>query len=754
LTVVLLLNRPSGESIGSVGAVVYAAGDLAGEGDGDIAVTTMLSRHNFDALLTLGDHAYENGSVEEFADEYASTYGEYDDRVRPAPGSHDYVTPDAAGYFDYFERNSPTFAGDPYYAFALGGWRIYSLNSEIGQGQPGTEMYEWLRDDLNEHPADCVLAYWHKPMFTVGRKDNDEGGMSLIWGLLAAHGADIVLAAHDHNYQRWAPIDGITSFVIGTGGRSRYPISRVDERLAASDDGHYGALELALRPEGASYAFRSADDRVIDSGDVSCSGPVVVQPRPQAPTGLHTERDENGVERLTWVAPGDTTGIIGYVVIRAGNVIGYSATTSFADASKPEATSVLYSVRAVSAFGLPSSASAPAASGGAAIGFSGGVWSAPDQNPSSPTRDKPQSKLWFADETWWGILYTAEPDDRAAAGYYIHRFDADAQAWTNTGVAVDERDRSHADALWDDAAQRLYVVSSIESGAIKLYRYDYAEGGYTPDPDFPIRLTENGSESATIAKDSLGTLWVTITQKPDGSGACVTDEPCVVQVMHSTSADDRWTTPFDVPVDGPDVAADDISSVVAFDERIGIAWSDQLEGSFRFASHSDGDPDSAWTVESLVVAPRFSDDHINLKADEAGNVYLVGKTSLNDPADAPSDAPLVVVWVRQTDGLWRRGVAWTVADDVTRPQLVVDPTLGRVAVVAAAPGSGGAIYAKSAETSSLAFEPGIGTPLIVSSLVNNPTTTKQPVDMASGVLVLAGDRDSHTYWHNMVTGTP
>ena len=752
-TFVLLFNRPPGATTGSIGAVVYAVGDMAGENDGDSAVAAMLSRHNFDALLTLGDHAYETGSAEEFAELYEPTYGAFDDRVRPAPGNHDYVTPGAGAYFDYFELRSPTFTRAPYYAFSLGGWRLYSLNSEIGEVQPGSGMYEWLQDDLNEHPADCVVAYWHKPIFTVGRKDNDEGDMTLIWKMLAAHGADVVLAGHDHNYQRWKPIEGITSFVVGTGGRSRYPIARDDDRLAAADDGHYGALELALGAGGASYTFRSASDQVLDSGDVSCSGPVAAAPRPAAPTAIRAERLASGVEHVTWDAPDDTAGIVGYVILRGGRHIGFTADTSFDDPSLPADASVLYSVRSVNAAGLRSAASPPAHSGGDVIGFSGRVWSALDQNPASPTRDKPQSKLWFADATWWGILYTDGVEDDVPSGYYIYQFDAETQAWTNSGTAVDERDRSHADVLWDEASQRLYVVSTIDSGAIKLFRYDYADGAFAADPGFPIRLTDAGAESATIAKDSTGLLWLAATQAADGSGPCVAEKSCVVRVMHSTSADYRWTTPVEVPVDGTAVAADDVASVVSYGSRIGIGWSNQLDGSFRFASHVDGDPDSAWTSEILVVAPRAADDHINVKADDVGRVFLVGKTSLNDPANPPADAALIVVWVRETDGTWRSGTAWSVADDVTRPQIMVDPTLEQVAVVGAAPADGGAIYSKTAAIDSLEFEPGIGTPLMLGVSLSNPTTTKQPVDLIAGAVVLAGDTGTHTYWHNTVTVT-
>jgi len=135
-------------------------------------------------------------------------------------------------------------------------------------------------------------------------------------------------------------------------------------------------------------------------------------------------------------------------------------------------------------------------------------------------------------------------------------------------------------------------------------------------------------------------------------------------------------------------------------------------------------------------------------------VYIACKTALNGPANAPADAQLVAVWVRETDGTWRNGTAWTVADDVTRPQIMVDPTLERVAVVAAAHAAGGAIYAKAAAIDTLDFGSGLGTPLMLGVALNNPTTTKQPVDLATGALVLAGDAKSHLYWHNLLIVTP
>ncbi|HEX5038606.1 MAG TPA: metallophosphoesterase [Candidatus Limnocylindria bacterium] len=728
---------------------VYAVGDIAGEGDGAARLSDMLEQRNFDALLTLGDHAYEEGTAEQFQKQYAPTFGQFNDRVYPTPGNHDYVTDGAAAYYAYFDENARRFTGKEYYAFTLGSWRIYSLNSEIDEARPGDPMFEWLNHDLAESSAPCIAAYWHEPMFTVGRKENDEGGMSMVWALLAAHGADIVLAAHDHNYQRWAPINGITSFVVGTGGRSRYPIERDDERLAHAEDGTYGALRLELGPSGARYEFQSDDNETLDAGSLACRSKAAEAAPPSAPADV-TATTEGDAVRIGWTASSDPS-VIGYVVLRGTDVIGFTEEPTFVDDTLSADASVLYFVRAVAANGVRSSPSETVHGGGETLGYTDYTWGDADRNPSSPTIDKPQSKLWYADGSWWGILFAGDDQGGPRRAFYIHRFDPVAQGWRNTGVEVDDRDRSHADALWDEEESKLYALSVTDGGAAKLYRYSYEAGSYALDEGYPVRVTETGSESITLAKDSTGTLWATMTQLEDGSGPCAEGQPCTVRILHSLDRDYRWTESVQLPVGDTVVEPDDLSTVVAFGgDRIGVAWSNQLLGAFEVAMHADGAPDDRWTVEIVDVAPRGSDDHLNAKADASGRLYMVVKTSVNDEALGSPDAPLIVLWVRDADGTWRHATVWRTRDDVTRPQLVVDEDRGVVVVVGATPGDGGAIVMKSTPVDDLAFAEGLGTPLLAGGKMNNATTTKQTVSLDDGVLVLAADSRSRTYWHAVI----
>ena len=132
----------------------------------------------------------------------------------PTVGNHEYLTPSAAGYFDYFDGVGAAGgrAGDRstgYYSYDIGTWHVIVLNSEcshIGGCGRGSPQDRWLRDDLAAHPNRCTLAYWHEPRFTSGSNGNFTGA-DMFWRNLYAAGADLILNGHDHDYERFAPQD-------------------------------------------------------------------------------------------------------------------------------------------------------------------------------------------------------------------------------------------------------------------------------------------------------------------------------------------------------------------------------------------------------------------------------------------------------------------------------------------------------------------------------------------------------------------
>jgi acid phosphatase type 7 len=266
--------------------VVVAAGDIADcrtEGDG---ATARLVDDIQGTVLTLGDNAYPDGSAEDFEECYDPTWGRFKDRTKPSPGNHDYHAQKAEGYFEYFGKA----AGDPdkgYYSYDLGDWHLLSLNSnceEVGC-EASSAQVRWLKADLAAN-ADkpCALAYMHHPRFSSGAKHGSTYYVKPLWEALHEEGADVVLSAHEHNYERFVPQNpggradperGIRQFVVGTGGgKSTYPIFPILGPIANSevhDDDTYGVLKLKLRPESYEWRFVPAEGgEFTDSGNARC----------------------------------------------------------------------------------------------------------------------------------------------------------------------------------------------------------------------------------------------------------------------------------------------------------------------------------------------------------------------------------------------------------------------------------------------------------------------------------------------------
>ncbi len=247
-------------------ATLVAAGDIASCGSsGDEATAALVARIP-GTVAVLGDSVYERGTEQEFVDCYS--WRRFRGRTRAALGNHEYATPEAAPARAYFGLPARG-----YYSYEVGSWHVVVINSNCapaGGCVAGSPQERWLRADLARSEARCTVAYWHHARFTSGLHGPDRT-MAPIWRALAAARADLVLAGHDHHYERFRPIDGIRSFVVGTGGASLRPVLR---RLPASQVVNwrtYGVLRLTLRADGYEWRFVPvAGSSFTDSGSGMC----------------------------------------------------------------------------------------------------------------------------------------------------------------------------------------------------------------------------------------------------------------------------------------------------------------------------------------------------------------------------------------------------------------------------------------------------------------------------------------------------
>lgn len=257
--------------------VLLGAGDIANCGGNQVDEATARLLDSIPGIVfTAGDNAYPNGSFEDYAICYTPNWGRHKNRTRPSPGNHDYHTPGAAAYFSYFG----VLAGDSglgYYTYEIGSWRIYALNSNVAM-TAGSPQEQWLRNQLSVVGHQCVLAYWHHPRFSSG-----EHGSSLapqpLWQALYDANADVIIAGHDHTFERFGPqapdgtLDsarGIRQFVAGTGGAALYAFPTTPPNSEFRQNTAHGVLKLTLRAGSYDWEFIATNGTVLDQGSGAC----------------------------------------------------------------------------------------------------------------------------------------------------------------------------------------------------------------------------------------------------------------------------------------------------------------------------------------------------------------------------------------------------------------------------------------------------------------------------------------------------
>lgn len=408
----------------------------------------------------------------------------------------------------------------------------------------------------------------------------------------------------------------------------------------------------------------------------------------------------------------------------------------------------------------------------------------------SPTGEKPESKLWWNDGFWWGSLFNPTDDK-----FHIYRLNWGTQTWEDTGVIIDNRPNTKADALWDGT--KLYVAShvAIESDGeetatdinwARLYRfsYDAAQQKYTLDAGFPSNINRDRTETLVLAKGASGRLWATYVSR--GTTANPNRD---YRVFVNSSADGAtWGTAF-VPVLNGDstpihVKRGDIAAVVAFEDKIGVMWNNTLDNDnhtlhFAYRAETNSSATDPWTVQSIVV-PGGADDHISiraLKANSSGQVFAAIKTStpLTDPIT--QTIALVGLVARDVDGTISFHMYSRNTDKDTQPSLVIDE--GNVAdaaddkayiFVSGKEGGSKICYKSLAIKSPLAtmgnFPTGdCGTSFIEDltyKYINHATSMKQNANKTTGIVVLASDDAIITatnvitsvYVHNVMGNPP
>lgn len=226
------------------GVRVAVVGD-PGTGDSEeYAVTRALADQHrqggYDGLLLLGDLIYPDGDValiEEAILEPFAPVLKPSVELMPALGNHDYEDGDETAIMHRLGRESP------WYSEEIGPVLFVVLDSQRVDDPAQTA---WLQATLEASSPTWTIAAMHHPPYSAGPQGSQADVREAWSGLFSEYGVDLVLAGHDHDYQRSEPIAGVVYVVSGGGAKTR-PTGVEDFTAYSASTLHFLDLQITDR---------------------------------------------------------------------------------------------------------------------------------------------------------------------------------------------------------------------------------------------------------------------------------------------------------------------------------------------------------------------------------------------------------------------------------------------------------------------------------------------------------------------------
>jgi 4-amino-4-deoxy-L-arabinose transferase len=228
-----------------------------------------------DGIVLLGDNISFDGDPVNFEDHFAKPY---EPLIRNGVkffavlGNHD-----IAGGYMAFQLNQSLFnmGGQRYYTRIFGDdlVQVFFLDSNTLAGDP--RQLSWLIKGLGQSPAVWKVVAMHVPI--VGgihrRPMPDPALRRLLEPIFVDGGVDVVIAGHNHVYQRFRPRQGVNYFTAGSGGElDRGQLLPGDPDLLAGEDQTNVALILEFSGDECHFRAINCIGQEVDQGRFSRRG--------------------------------------------------------------------------------------------------------------------------------------------------------------------------------------------------------------------------------------------------------------------------------------------------------------------------------------------------------------------------------------------------------------------------------------------------------------------------------------------------
>ena len=212
----------------------------------------------FDFALMVGDNLYGGEDPNAYAAKFEIPYKKLMDggvKFYASLGNHDNPTQRMYKNFNM--------EGKEYYTFKKGNIRFFALNSNYMDKR----QLEWLEAELAKSGSDWKICYFHHPLYSSGKQHGPTVELQkVLEPVLIKNNVNIVLAGHEHFYERIKPQKGIYYFISGAGGK----ISNNDIRKTGITEKAYDQEQHFMLFEGIGdemhFQAISKSGKTIDSG--------------------------------------------------------------------------------------------------------------------------------------------------------------------------------------------------------------------------------------------------------------------------------------------------------------------------------------------------------------------------------------------------------------------------------------------------------------------------------------------------------
>ncbi len=196
------------------------------------------SEDEYAALVLLGDLIYPDGDPALTESVVLEPYAEMLDGgtiLMPALGNHDIMRGGQDEILAVLGRESA------WYSQRFGNVLVIVLDSNVPDDP---DQLAWLEEELAGSRDRWIIAAMHHPPYSAGSHGSSRSVREAFTPLFERYGIDLVLAGHDHDYQRSKPINGVTYIVSGAGAKLR-PTGSADFTVMSASEYHYLDLEIS-----------------------------------------------------------------------------------------------------------------------------------------------------------------------------------------------------------------------------------------------------------------------------------------------------------------------------------------------------------------------------------------------------------------------------------------------------------------------------------------------------------------------------